>query len=188
MRQIGECGTMHGIPRRMSSLRDAIEQAGDAERPSRSQRRREALATLGLATQLVALSPGRLARLDMPDDAREAIAEARRTASHVAHKRQLAYVAKQLRRCDDDTLAALHAALDPGGGHPAPDVASQRRLEALRQRLLDEGDTVIAELARQRPGLDRQYLRSLIRQARTEQAQDKPPRAARKILHYLQEL
>lgn len=188
MRQLGKCVTMHRIPQRMCPLRDATDQAGDAERPSRSQRRREALATLDLATQLVALSPGRFARLNVPDDVREAIVEARRTTSHVAHKRQLAFVAKLLRRGDDDTLAALHAAIDETGGHPAHDMTTQRHLETLQQRLLDEGDAALDELAQQHPALDRQHLRSLIRQARREQAHNKPPHAVRKILQYLRAL
>ena len=52
--------------------------------PSRTQRRREALAVLVLAQQLVDLQPSRLAKLPLPDDVRHEIEVTRRTPSHVA--------------------------------------------------------------------------------------------------------
>jgi ribosome-associated protein len=64
------------------------------------------------------------------------------------------------------------------------------RLEALREQLVGEdGDAALSALLDQHPGIDRQHLRSLIRQARIEQASpNKPPKAFREIFRVLKEL
>ena len=62
------------------------------------------------------------------------------------------------------------------------------RLEAQRDRLLVEGDVALGELAEQHPGIDRQHLRSLIRQARSEREANKPLHAYREIFQLLKEL
>jgi ribosome-associated protein len=62
------------------------------------------------------------------------------------------------------------------------------RLEALREQLLSDDDSALSALITQHPGLDRQHLRSLIRQARSERDANKPPRAYREIFQLLKEL
>lgn len=170
-------------------LRDEIEpEDGGDDRPSRSQRRREALATLDLAGQLAALPPARLDKLGLPDDVRAEIDNVRHIPSHGARKRQLAYLAKLMRRYDDEAFATAHAALGEDRRRARHEAAALHRLEVLRQRLLDEGDAVIEELLREHPNLDRQRLRSLVRQARSERERGKPPRATREVLRFLREL
>lgn len=169
-------------------LRDDTERDGDEGRPSRSQQRREALATLDLAGQLVALSPTRLDKLDLPDDVRMEIDHVRRITAHGARKRQLAYLAKLMRRHDDSVFDAALALLGENREQQRREAAALHRLETLRQRLLDEGDTVIEELVQEHPDLDRQRLRSLVRQAHSEQKRGKTPSAAREILRFLRNL
>jgi ribosome-associated protein len=160
----------------------------DDERPSRSQQRREALATLALAEQLVALPVSRLARIDIPDDVRAEIAQTRRITAHGARKRQLAYLAKLMRRHGDEAFASAHAALGADRDRQRQDAAALHRLEALRERLLDDGDAAFGELVDRHPQLDRQHLRSLVRQARVERDAGKPLHAYREIFRVLREL
>jgi ribosome-associated protein len=54
-----------------------------------------------------------------------------------------------------------------------------------RDRLISEGDQAISDLLMEIPDLDRQHLRQLIRQAKKEASQNKPPAASRKIFKYL---
>lgn len=169
-------------------MRDDTEHEDDEGRPSRSQRRREALATLSLADQLVSLSAARLEKMGLPDDVRAEVDNVRRITSHGARKRQLAYLAKLMRRHDDGAFEAAHAELGENRDHQRREAAALHRLEALRQRLLDEGDVVMEELLQQHPDLDRQRLRSLVRQAHSELKRDKPPHASREILRFLREL
>jgi ribosome-associated protein len=66
--------------------------------------------------------------------------------------------------------------------------AAMHRLEALREQLLRDDDSALSALITQHPDLDRQHLRSLIRQARNERDTNKPPRAYREIFQLLKEL
>ncbi len=168
-------------------MRDQTEHDDDL-RPSRSQQRRDALATLDLAGQLVALSPTRLNKLDLPDEVRAEIDNVRRITAHVARKRQMAYLAKLMRRQDEGAFDVALAMLGENREQQRREAAALQRLEVLRQRLLEEGDAVIEELVREHPDLDRQHLRSLVRQARNERKRDKPPHAAREILRFLRTL
>ncbi len=159
------------------------------EGPSRTQQRREALAMLTLATQLVDLQPTRLAKLDLPEDVRREVDATRRITAHVAHKRQLAYLAKIMRRHDADAFAAVHAELGDNREKQRTETAAMHRLESMRERLIADDQAALPELIAAHPQLDRQHLRSLIRQARLEKATpDKPPRAYREIFQLLKDL
>ena len=162
--------------------------AGD-DGPSRTQRRRDALGVLSFALQLVDMQPSRLAKLELPDDVRLEIEATRRITAHGAHKRQLAYLAKIMRRHDDAEFAAVRAELGDDRERQRTENAAMHRLEALRERLLGEDETALSELIRAHPHIDRQHLRALIRQARSEKAApQKPPRAFREIFQLLKDL
>ena len=157
--------------------------------PSRTQQRREALAVLALAQQLVDLQPSRLSKLPLPDDVRREIDVTRRTPSHGAKKRQLAFLAKVMRRHDEDDFAAVRAELGENREKQRQDTAAMHRLEAIRDRLVDGDDAALAELIAEHPQVDRQHLRSLVRQARIEKdTPNKPPRAYREIFQLLKDL
>lgn len=159
--------------------------------PSRTQQRRDALAVLAFATQLVEMQPAKLAKIDLPDDVRNEIANVRRITAHIARKRQLGFLAKVMRRYDDDAFAAARAALGVNREKLRQETAAMHRMEALRERLISEetSDDALAELIARQSDLDRQHLRSLIRQARIEKATpNKPPRAYREIFQLLKEL
>ncbi|TAM21454.1 MAG: DUF615 domain-containing protein [Rhodanobacter sp.] len=158
--------------------------------PSRTQQRRDALAVLTLAGQLVELPPSRLAKLDLPDDVVREIDNTRRVTAHVARKRQLAFLAKVMRRYDEADFANVRAELGENRDKQRQETAAMHRLEALRERLIaDDGDAALSTLLDQHPGIDRQHLRSLIRQARVEKlAPNKPPKAYREIFKLLKDL
>lgn len=170
-----------------SIMRDA-DHSADSEQPSRSARRREALDVLELAKQLVELPPSRVAKLELPDEVRDEIANVRKITSHIARKRQLAHLAKLMRRHDDETFAPARATLANDRAAGARESAATHHLEALRERLLDEGDAVVSELIAAHPGLDRQHVRALIRQARSERTASKPLHAYRELFRTLRSL
>ena len=169
-------------------MRGRDEDTGEFLAPSRSQQRREALDVLALGQQLAALSAAQLAKLPLPEDLLPHIEDTQRITSHVAHKRQLAFLAKQMRRIDDETLAAIRDALDAGGEAARRDTAELHRVEAWRERLLSDGDTALAELLVEHPSADRQRLRQLLRNAGDEKAKNKPPHSYRELFRELREL
>ena len=126
--------------------------------PSRTQQRREALAVLALAQQLVELQPSRLAKLALPDDVRHEIDVTRRTPPQ-APKRQLAFLAKVMRRYGDDDFAAVRAELGENREKQRQETAAMHRLEAMRDRLIAEDESALSELIAEHPQVDRQHLR-----------------------------
>ena len=169
-------------------MRGRDEETGEFRDDSRSQQRREALEVLAIGQQLVALTDAQLARLPVPESLLPHILEARRITSHIAHKRQLAFLAKQMRREDDDTLEAIRDALDEKGDAARREVAAMHRVEAWRDRLLADGDEALAELLDLYPDADRQGLRQLVRNTLEERKRNKPPRAFRELFRHLREL
>ncbi|ANB17743.1 ribosome biogenesis factor YjgA [Dokdonella koreensis] len=153
--------------------------------PSRSQLRREALDVLKLATALAALSDAQLDRLPLPEDVRGEVERTRATPSHGARKRQTQYLAKHLRRLDEEALEAIRRLLDHDRQSAHRETALLHQLEAWRDRLVAEGDPALDALLERHPGGDRQQLRALIRQARLEAERAKPPRAARELFRLL---
>ena len=170
------------------AMRGVDEESGEYLGPSRKQNRREALEVLALAEALVGLPDGRLAKLPVPDSLMPHIAETRRITSHIARKRQMAFLAKQMRREDEATLEALRDALDAGGEAARIDTARLHRAEQWRLRLLDEGDTALAALLDEYPNADRQKLRQLVRNALAERAKNKPPAAFRELFRELRDV
>jgi ribosome-associated protein len=155
--------------------------------PTRTQQRRDALAVLAFATQLSELPPSKLARAELPEDVLREIDNLRRITSHIARKRQLGFLAKVMRRHDDEAFEAAKALLGENRDQQRKETAAMHRLEALREKLLDN-DEALQELIDQHPGIDRQHVRSLIRQARLERDGNKPPRAYREIFQLLKQL
>jgi len=169
-------------------MRGRDEDTGEFFSESRSQNRREALEVLALGEKLVDLTAAQLARLPIPEDLLEHIEYSKRITSHGARKRQLAFLAKQMRREDDATLDAIRDALEANSETSKRAVALMHRIERWRERLLAEGDAALAELLDEYPGADRQELRTLVRNALAEKAKNKPPRAFRELYQVLRDL
>ena len=169
-------------------MRGRDQDTGEYLGESRSQNRREALEILALGEQLVDLTPAQLARLPIPEGMLEHIEYSKRITSHGARKRQLAFLAKQMRRESDETLQAIRDVLDASSEVSRREVAQMHRVEQWRERLLSQGDAALAELIAQFPDADRQQLRTLVRNALAEKARNKPPRAFRELFQVLREL
>ena len=170
------------------TMRGRDEETGEFLDISRSQNRRDALDVLALGEKLVSLTPAQLARVPVPEDLLPHIAEAKRITAHIAHKRQLAFLAKHMRREDDATLDAIRDALDANSETSRREVAALHRAEDWRERLLKDGDKALATLLEEFPQADRQQLRTLVRNAQAERAKNKPPRAYREIYQVLRGL
>ena len=169
-------------------MRGRDEDSGEFFSESRSQNRREALEILALGETLVELTAAQLAKLPIPEGLLEHIEYSKRITSHGERKRQLAFLAKQMRREEDGVLDAIRDALEANSETSKRAVALMHRMEHWRERLLAEGDVALAELLDEYPQADRQQLRTLVRNALAEKAKNKPPRAFREIYQVLREL
>jgi ribosome-associated protein len=160
----------------------------DASAPSRSQRRREALDVFRLAEMLTALGDAALARVPLDENLREEVRHARAVTSHIAHKRQVQFLAKQLRGCDAEAIAAIRGVLANDRTHAHRQAASLHRVEQWRDRLLDGGDAALDALVALHPQAERARLRGLVRTALRERDGGRPPRAMRELFRLLREL
>lgn len=167
---------------------DAIDPDEGWDGPSRSQRRREALAVFELAEKLVEQNDAQLARLVLDDELKALVRDSQRITQQIARKRQLQYLAKILRREDDATLDAIRQALDHAKADSRRDTAALHRIEAWRDRLVDEGDAALAEFLALHSAADRQHLRQLARNAKDERLRNKPPHAQRELFRALRDI
>lgn len=157
------------------------------ERPSRSQMKRESLALQKLGEELIDSSRDRVKSIAMPEDVRDAILECQKIKDHEGRRRQLQYVGKKMRSLQPDEVAIIQQTIESWHGASKADTAQLHALERRRDKLLiDEG--ALTSLLSKYPELDGQHLRTLIRNARKEQAEQKPPKAYREIFQILKQL
>ena len=153
------------------------------EVPSKTRKKQAMQELQALGEALAALPDSSLASFSLPDSLAEAITEARRITSRGGRRRQLQFIGRLMRDLDP---APIRAELERIEGRSAADAARLRRLEQLRLRLLED-DEALTEFAREHPAADLQALRALIRNARREQKEGRPPRAFRELFRVLRE-
>ena len=157
------------------------------DRPSKSQLKREMTALQKLGEELIAEPKERVKRVPMPEDVRDAILECQTIKDHEGRRRQLQYVGKKMRSLDEDEVAAIQKMLDSWKGASKTETAAMHALERRREKLLSD-DSALTDLRAEHPEVDVQHLRTLIRNARREQAENKPPKAYREIFQILKQL
>ena len=154
------------------------------EIPSKTRKKQAMHELQALGAALVALPDGTLASISLPDSLAQAITEMRRITSREGKRRQLQYIGRLMRDLDSEPI---RAELERIAGRSAAETARHRRLEQLRSRLLED-DEALTEFAREHPASDLQALRALIRNARREQKEGRPPRAFRELFRVLREV
>ena len=169
-------------------MRGVDEDSGEYLGPSRGDLRREALGVLELAHRLVEQPAARLLQLPLGDELVALAVAAQRITAQIARKRQVGFLAKKLRRENDETLDAIRAAMQHDKADSRRENAALHRIEALRDQLIADGDTALSELLVEYPQADRQHLRQLARNAREEKLRNKPPHAYRELFRELREL
>jgi ribosome-associated protein len=150
-----------------------------------SKTRKKALshALQKLGAELVELSKERLDSMALPEDLAQAVREARRITAHEGRRRQMQYIGKLMRDIDP---APIQERLDAWRGQSKAEVARQHGIERMRERLIAD-DAALTEFAAKHPGVDLQALRVLIRNARKETAEGRPPKAFREIFKVIRD-
>ncbi|UIN23248.1 ribosome biogenesis factor YjgA [Herbaspirillum frisingense] len=157
------------------------------DRPSKSQLKREMDALQKLGESLVAEPRDRVKRVPMPEDVRDAILECQQIKDHEGRRRQMQYVGKKMRTLEPDELAIIQKTIDSWHGASKAETAAMHALERRREKLLAD-DQALTELLDRHPEVDAQHMRTLIRNARKEQAEHKPPKAYREIFQILKQV
>lgn len=165
----------------------ATEQDGSEhgyDRPSKSQLKRDMLALQVLGVALIELPKDALKRMPMPEKLDDAVRDARKITDHEGKRRQVQYVGRVMRSLTDEETAALRTALDTYRGVNRAETAKLHWIEHTREKLLAD-DAALTEFIRKHPGVDPQEGRTLIRNARKEREQSKPPRYFRELFQWI---
>ena len=137
-----------------------------------------------LGASLVELPEAQLQEMRLDPKLLEAVLAAIRITAHEGKRRQIQYIGRLMRDVDPEPIRARMAELE---GSSAQATARHRRLEAWRERLIAD-DEALTAFAAEHPGADLQTLRALIRNARKEAKEGKPPRAFRELFRVLKDI
>ena len=166
-------------------MHDGSESDDRDRPPSKSQRKRDARALQRLGAELLNVPASDWRRLGLPERLITALDEARRIRAHGARKRQLQYIGKLMRDVDPEPIRRHFERLRIRRREEA---RLQHQLDAWRDRLVEEGDSAAEAYLELHPLADRQRLRRLTREARSERDGKRPAGALRALFRYLSEL
>ncbi len=170
-------------------MNDAVVEVDDNgyDRPSKSQLKREMEALQQLGVALVELPKDALKRMPMTEDLSDAVHEARRISDHEGKRRQLQYVGRMMRGLTEDEVTTLRTAMDAYRGVNKAATARLHWIERTRDKLLAD-DEALTLFIRDYPAADPQEARTLIRNARREQQQSKPPKSFRELFQWIKDV
>jgi len=151
---------------------------------SKTRRKEAMLALQDLGEELVKLPASKLDKLDLPDELRRAVEDCRRFTKHGAIRRQLQYIGRLMRGVDEAPIARQLAAWK---GESDEEKALLHRIERWRDRLIDN-DEALTLFLNEYPQADATQFRQLIRNARHEAANNKPPKSSRAIFKLVREV
>lgn len=157
----------------------------DAEQPvSKSQIKRELDALKDLGRELIALPPAELVKLDLDESLHDAVLQAHGLQKG-ALKRQTGFIGSMIARSDHESIRKQLDSLK----QPHREATQKlHQFEDWRDRLLAGDTLVMTELHNQFVDFDGQHVRQLVRNAKRESQQNQPPKSARILFKYLQQL
>ncbi len=149
----------------------------EAQRPSKSQRKRDMTALQKTGAQLVELNADQLAQFELPERLHDAVLAAQRIRDFEGRRRQLQYIGKLMREVDP---LPIRAKLGQWLGSARQHTALQRNAERWRERLLAD-EHAVALFAADYPRGDLQHLRTLIASVKRDQTHNQPPKRFREL-------
>jgi ribosome-associated protein len=150
----------------------ALEEVGP---PSKTQLKAEADEKQALGEALLTLRADLMARLDLPDKLRDAIADAKKITNFEGKRRQMQFIGKLMRPLDPEPI---REAINEQLNGSADLTLALHLAEQWRDKLIAD-DAALGTWLEEHLGTDSQQLRALIRQARKDAKPEKPGEAAR---------
>lgn len=157
----------------------------EEEFKSKTQIKQEMHELQSLGERILALKPAIIAELPISERLRLALEETKRIKSHNARKRHMQFIGKLMR---DQQIDLLRQAVDRQDTSSAEYNRIFHQLENWRDRLISDSNEALAEYLEHQPNADVQHLRQLIRNAKKELIEEKPPAHSRKLFRHLRKL
>lgn len=148
---------------------------------SKTRKKKQMNELQDLGMELTRLSVETLKKIGLPDDLYEAVREYKKMTSNGAIKRQSQYIGRLMRDLDPEPIRAYLAQLK---GENQAHNAFLQRVEQMRTRLIED-DAALTHFMVAYPQADAGMLRTLIRNTRKEQEQNKPPKNFRSLYQEL---
>jgi ribosome-associated protein len=167
----------------MRDLEQAPDGGEDIQPLSKTKKKQAMHALQDIGKELVKLPANKLEKLDLPEELRRAVEDCRRFTKHEAIRRQMQYIGRLMRGVDEEPIARQLAAWR---GESDEEKALLHRIERWRDRLI-ENDEALTLFLNEYPQADATQLRQLIRNARFETANNKPPKSSRAIFRLVRE-
>ena len=141
---------------------------------SKSQKKRDMLALQDIGEELVALSSEAINKLDLPDNLRIAVVDAKKIpkSKYGGMKRQMQYIGRLMRQIDPlPIIGQLNSLKAPN----KKDTALHHLAERWRERVLSD-ETALNAFANEFPDADRALLGKHIQGAKDDKGKNKPPK------------
>lgn len=150
---------------------------------SKAELKKEVKELQAFAEQLVNLGKSQKKQLSASDELQAAFILADKISNKPdALRRHMQFITKQLKDEDLDKLRAEYERI------MSPNIVTDkimRKLEKVRNNLLDNGDEAINQLIELHPTIERQKLRQLVRQAKKEVEKEKPGKNYKELFQYI---
>ena len=153
---------------------------------SKSQKKRDMLALQDVGEELVGLSFEAINKLELPDNLRTAVVEAKRIpkSKYGGMKRQMQYIGRLMREVDPAPI------IEQLGSLKAPNkkqTALHHLAERWRERLLAD-ESALNAFANEFPDADRGLLDKYIQAAKDDKAKSRPPKNYRLLYTQIHDL
>ncbi len=174
--------------RAMANVSKPVDEADDLVETSisKSEAKRRMLALQEMGEELVALSTDALKKLDLPEDLRVAVLDAKRIgpSKHGGTRRQMQYIGRLMREVEAAPIAEQLQALKAPGRKAT---AWHHLAERWRERVLTDASS-LAAFASEFPEADHEALARTIAATHAERSAKQPPKHFRLLYKSIHEL
>jgi ribosome-associated protein len=164
-------------------MADHLKDDEEDDYVSKTQRKKMVDALHDLGHDLCELPKEKLKKMDLPESLLTAILDFKRITAHGAKKRQGQYIGRLMREVDPEPIRTVLSALR---GESAEHTGWLHQVERWRERLMED-DTALPEFLLAFPQADIQKLRTLMRNARKEKLEARPPKFFRQLFQMVKE-
>ena len=176
-----------GIGKTFTRIRMNMQEH-DPDVISKTRRKREMHELQELGQRLVELSKAQVNSLVLPEELRDAVADATIITRHEARRRHMQYIGRLMRNVDPEPIRAKIAEWD---GQSGAHTALLHRAERWRDQLLENDKAMqefALELGARSAQVNWQALRNEVREARRERELAKPPKHYRELFRQIRAL
>lgn len=161
-----------------------VDEYGFAIRPNKTRLKQELTETNALVLELIQMPEKEQLQLELTSQIRAELKQARGMKLDSARKRLVKHITKVL---SEEDVGRIRDYLGQRDARQQKLNRVFHQLEELRDRMIEEGDSVLQEFLNDHATADRQQLRQALRNARRERDTGKPPGAGKKLFRLLRE-